>query len=84
MEETGLDDLLKNNLVPLPVIAALKAAPFSIKSIKQLANYFENKADIKTAFLATSQWAEDGPARANLTMAWREAEATVERGLKHT
>eukprot|EP00972_Heterocapsa_arctica_P071972 10631403-Heterocapsa_arctica.AAC.1 len=76
MEETGLDDLLNNNMVPLPVIAALKMAPLSIKSVKQLANYIVSKVEIKTVFLANSQWAEDGSVKANLTMAWREAEAT--------
>eukprot|EP00972_Heterocapsa_arctica_P034444 5072367-Heterocapsa_arctica.AAC.1 len=32
MEEAGLDALRTKNLVPTPVITALKAPPFSIKS----------------------------------------------------
>ena len=75
---------MKNNAIPEEVTAALKKDPFQIKSVKQFANYSDSRVEIKTVFLAHGPWKDDGAIKANLAMAWREAEAAVEKGLKRT
>ena len=84
MEEASLDDFMKNNSVPEEVTAALKKDPYQVRSPKQFENYFDSKIEITTVFLAHGFWKDDGAVKANLTMAWREAGAAVEKGLKRT
>jgi len=77
----SLEKLLADNDVTTDVIELLKGEPFKFKTVKHLANYFEDKAEIKVLFLDAKSLM-DGDVRADVIQAWREAESLVCRGLK--
>ena len=56
--------------------------PFQIKTIKQFANYGETRAEVHALFSSQSISFKDwSDIVANVTVSWREAEATGERGV---
>ena len=48
---SSLKELLHANGVPDTVLPLLNASLFNIQSIKQFANFFESRAEIKTLFV---------------------------------
>ena len=75
-------DLLVENGVPEEIHDLLARDPWKVTTIKQFANYFENKGEVNTLFLSQTAHKDNGEYIANLKMAWREAEAAVSRSLK--
>ena len=82
--DSELKNLFKNNNISEDVAAALRAEPFKITTFKQFANFFSSKAEVTQLFISTSQWKADGAVKSDLTMAWREADTIVEKGLRRT
>ena len=79
----SLEELFTKNKVPLDVLKLLAVAPYNVLTVKQYANYFDERKEIKTLFFDKMKELEGkGDILANLKMAWREAEATVSRSLK--
>ena len=78
-----LAELLQANEVEPAVLTYLAREPWKITTIKQLANTFETKKDIKTEFVVqVPELASKGDQVANLTQAWREAESRIARSIK--
>lgn len=79
----SLAELLKSNGVPEPVLAELRKEPFKITTLKQFANFFETEGEVNSLFCQQVNTIKDeGDVVANLKQAWREAETTVQRGVK--
>ena len=85
-ESSTLEGLLKTNEVADPeILTALAAEPFHITTIKQFANYFDDKIAISSLFVPQCEFIKNkGNLVANLKQAWREADAAVTRNLKRT
>ena len=84
-ETLSLAELLKANDVPDGVLAELADTPFKIKTVTQLANYFEDKSEIRKLYGEVStKYKDEGNVIANLKQAWREAESIVQRSLKRS
>ena len=85
-EASTLEGLFKNNdLHDKEILEALAADPFRITTIKQFANYFDDKSQITTIFLPQCTFLKGrGDLVAGLKQAWREADAAVTRVLKRT
>ena len=82
-DATTLADLFKANDVDEGVMRELADAPFKISTVKQLANTFDSKADIKSSWASKSQaYKHEGNQISNLIQAWRLAEEWTERGNK--
>ena len=82
-QSVSLKELLESNDVHDDVLDNLAKAPFNITSVKQFANFFETKQEIKTLFLdSLSEYNDLGAVAANLKGAWREAEALTQRSIK--
>ena len=82
-DSMSLADLFKANYVDAGVLEELAGPPWKITTVKQLANSFDSKADIKTTWAAKStKFKNEGDQISNLIQAWREAEAWTERGTK--
>jgi hypothetical protein len=62
-------------------LSTSKSEPYKFATVKHLANYFDDKSEIKHLFLDAKS-ITDGDARANVIQAWREAESLVSRSLK--
>ena len=79
----SLAELLKDNGLPETVLVELKEDPWKISTLKHFANYFESKAEVNSLFCQQVNTIKDqGDTISNLKQAWREAEATVQRGVK--
>ena len=82
-QSISLKELLDSNDVDSTVLENLGKAPLNITTVKQFANFFETKQEIKTLFLDTlAEYMDLGAVAANLKGAWREAEALTQRSLK--
>ena len=78
-----MDALLQKYTMPDEVVKLLKGAPFHITNITRFANFFETKSQVKTHFCELeSVKVKDNGVIADLTQAWREAEAENDRNLK--
>ena len=53
-QSISLKELLDSNDVDSTVLENLGKAPFNITTVKQFANFFETKQEIKTLFLDNS------------------------------
>jgi len=79
---SSLEDLLKANDVPAEVFPFLKGRPYQMASVKQLANFFDNRSEVASLFLNNTKFKEQDAIITNLKQAWREAESIVTRSLK--
>ena len=85
MESGTLEGLLKANGLPVECLAELLKPPYNISTIKQFANFFDDKAEVNSEFCSkTALFKDRGDLVANAKQAWREAEAMVQRSLKRT
>eukprot|EP00971_Amphidinium_carterae_P328308 6460110-Amphidinium_carterae.1 len=81
-----LVSLLQANTVPDDMVAILRAPPYKLQSIRQLANAFESVSDVRTSFWERqteehrNAWGQ--AALAGLRQSWREAEANTASILK--
>jgi hypothetical protein len=79
----SLQDIFKDNNIPDAVLQKLTAVPFNITTVKQFANFFETRAEVKTNF-CDGAGVKEGNVIADLKQAWREAEAHVQKILTKT
>ena len=76
-----LSTLFQENGIPDSVRAKLEGEPFKVKTLKQFANFFTEKGQVRTLFCTKAE-IEDGGIIGDLTQAWREAEAWVASGVQ--
>ena len=87
-ENISIAELLKANELADPdkvnfVVSELPKPPFSIRSVKQLASYFDEVADVRTLFIKQhKKMDEDGEIITALKMVYKEAKALLDRSLK--
>ena len=74
-----LRTVLNAHEVPEEVMQALGHPPFKVTTLRQFANFFGNRNEVKVLFLDQTKWKDDGMVKANLTMAYREADMIIER-----
>ena len=77
-----LRTVLNAHEVPEEVMQALGHPPFKVTTLRQFANFFGNRNEVKVLFLDQTKWKDDGMVKANLTMAYREADMIIERSLR--
>ena len=78
-----LDALLQKYSIPDEVVKRLKGDPFHITNLTRFANFFESKSQVKSNFCELENVKiKDNGVIADLTQAWREAEADNDRNLK--
>ena len=83
MSFPSLQKLLQDNGVDAEVLGFLNGEPFKITEVPHLANYFEDRRELKAKFLDVKD-ITDGDKRSNVCDAWREATIMVERKFKRT
>ena len=80
--EPLLKTLLEKNGVPQEILDHMK--DLECNSVSVFANWVEKKEDLKRAILDATPKKDDPSALARLKMAWRQAEAVVDRGVKRS
>ncbi|CAE8627868.1 unnamed protein product [Polarella glacialis] len=77
--------LLEANGLAEEVLQELAKQPYQIKTVKQFANYFDTKGEIRKLFTdKIPAFQNNGNILSGLRQAWREAENKVERALKRS